>query len=176
MSTHGREPYLVSVDRLLEMDPDFTAEAALAEYATDLAAGVAAAVGPWVVHSVTRVADQWQPGLGAELDPAAEAAGAAATDAVAPAVRDLLAQDVEQQRSNPLAIVRTAVRYPTDVLAAAGVPPVVRDGFAVETFPNDLYDLTPGSFADLAPGLGDVGIAWGAAKAFVIKARHQPRA
>ena len=71
--------------------------------------------------------------------------------------------------------MRSAVRYPTEVLAAAGVPPVVRDAFAVEAFPDDLYDLTPGSFTDLDPDLGDVGIAWGAAKAFVIRARHQAR-
>ena len=157
------------------MDPDLTPEQALAGYATALAVGVAAAIGPWVEHSVARVADRWQPGRSVDLADAARVAADAATGAVAPAVRDLLAQDVEQQRSNPLAIVRSAVRYPTEVLAAAGVSPVVRDAFAVEAFPDDLYDLTPGSFTDLDPDLGDVGIAWGAAKAFVIRARHQPR-
>lgn len=157
------------------MEPDLTPEQALAGYASDLAEGVAAAIGPWVVHCITRVADQWQPGLSAKLADAAQLASVAATEAVAPAVSDLLAQDVEQQRQNPLAIVRPAVRYPTEVLAAAGVPPVVRDAFAVEAFPDDLYNLTPASFKDLAPSLGDVGIAWGAAKAFVIRARHQPR-
>lgn len=157
------------------MDPDLTPEQALAGYAADLAAGVAAAIGPWVVHCVTRLADQWQPGLSAELAQATQAAAAAATDAVAPRVSELLAQDVEQQRSNPLAIVRSAVRYPTEVLMAAGVPPVVRDAFAVEAFPDDHYDLTPGSFTDLDPDLGEAGITWGAAKAFVVRARHQPR-
>ncbi|MEO6987399.1 MAG: hypothetical protein ABI239_01995 [Aquihabitans sp.] len=158
------------------MDSELTPEQALAGYAAELAEGVAAAMGPWVEQCVKRVADQWQPGLSVELAGQARAAGVVATDAVAPAVRDLLSHDVDQQRQNPLAIVRPAVRYPTEVLAAAGVPPVVRDGFAVEAFPDDIYDLTPASFKDLDPSLGDAGIAWGAAKAFVVRARHQPRA
>lgn len=176
MSGHGREPYLLSVDRFLDMDPDLTPDQALAGYAADLAAGVAAAIGPWVRNSVARIADQWQPNLSEQLADAARAAALAASDAVAPAVNQLLAQDVEQQRTNPLAIVRGAVRYPTEVLASAGVPPVVRDAFAVETFPEDVYDLTPGSFTDLDADLGEAGISWGAAKAFVIRARHQPPA
>lgn len=158
------------------MDCDLTPEQALAGYAVDLAVGVTAAIGPWVRSSVTRIADQWQPGLSERLVDAAHAAADAATGAVGPAVHQLLAQDVEEQRSNPLAIVRRAVRYPTEVLADAGVPPVVRDAFAAEAFPDDLYDLTPGSFTDLDENLGQTGIAWGAAKAFVIRGRHQPRA
>lgn len=176
MATHGREPYRLSVDRFLGMDPDLTPDQALAGYAADLAAGVAAAIGPWVRNSVARIADQWQPNLSEQLVDAAQAAAVAATDAVAPVVNQLLAQDAEQQRTNPLAIVRGAVRYPTAVLAAAGVPPVVRDAFAIEAFPEDDYDLTPGSFTDLDETLGEAGIAWGAAKAFVIRARHQPPA
>ena len=176
MSAHGPEPYPLPVDRFLGMDPDLTPDQALDGYAVDLATGVAAAIGPWVRNSIARIADQWQTGLSAQLTDAAQAAAEAATAAVAPAVHQLLAQDVELQRSNPLAIVRRAVRYPTEVLADAGVPPVVRDAFAVETFPDDLYDLTPGSFTDLDESLGETGIAWGAAKAFVIRDRHQPRA
>lgn len=156
------------------MDPDLTPEQALAGYAVDLAEGVAAAIGPWVERSVRTVAERWHADLATELAGPAAVAAAAATAAVAPAVRDLLGQDVEEQRSNPLAIVRSAVRYPTEALRSAGVPPVVRDAFAIEAFPDDLYDLTPGSFADLDPALGEMGIAWGAAKAFVIRARHRP--
>lgn len=156
------------------MDPDLTPEQALVAYGADLADGVAAAIGPWVERSIRTVAERWQPDRAGELAGPAAVAAAAATDAVAPAVRDLLALDVEQQRTNPLAIVRSAVRYPTEVLRAAGVPPVVRDAFAVQAFPDDLYDLTPGSFTDLDPALGETGIVWGAAKAFVIRARHRP--
>jgi hypothetical protein len=88
-------------------------------------------------------------------------------------VRELLAADIDEQRTTPLAILRgAALRYPTSVLHAAGVPPVVRDRAAEELFPDDLYDLVPASFADLDPSLADAGLRWGAAKAFEHKRRH----
>jgi hypothetical protein len=92
---------------------------------------------------------------------------------VGPAVRALLARDVDQQATTPLTIVRGAVRFPTGVLADAGVAPVDRDPVAAEAFPDDVYDLTPGSFADLHPDLVEAGIAWGAAKAHTILRRRK---
>ena len=47
----------------------------------------------------------------------------------APRSRALLATDPAEQRSTPLEIVRSAYREPTEILVAAGVPPVVRDPF-----------------------------------------------
>jgi hypothetical protein len=89
-------------------------------------------------------------------------------------VRTLLAADIDEQVTTPLAIIRSAaVRYPTSVLRRAGVAPVVRDPFAAAAFPDDIYDLSPASFADLSADLVDPGMAWGAAKAFVHKRRHQ---
>jgi hypothetical protein len=85
----------------------------------------------------------------------------------------LLTADIDDQATTPLAILRaSAVRYPTEVLHAAGVPPVVRDEFVEGVFPDDTYDLAPTSIADLDPDLGDLAIAWGAAKAFEHKRRH----
>ena len=86
---------------------------------------------------------------------------------------DLLGQDVDLQRSGPLELVRSAVVYPSEVLARAGVPPVERDDFAVRAFPDDVYDLSPASFADVHPDLAEPGIAWGAAKAHVVMARRR---
>ena len=40
-------------------------------------------------------------------------------------------------------------------------------------FPDDLYDLTPGSFRDLDPALHEPGLEWGAAKAHVHLARRR---
>ena len=85
----------------------------------------------------------------------------------------MLAADVDEQATTPLAILRTAVRYPTEVLVAAGVPPVERDSFSQRAFPDDIYDLTPATFADVDPALAEAGIAWGAAKAFEHKRRHR---
>ena len=37
-----------------------------------------------------------------------------------------------------------------------------RDEFQVRAFPDDVYDLTPATFADVDPALGDPGLEWGA--------------
>ena len=85
----------------------------------------------------------------------------------------LLATDVDEQRANPLAVLRSAVRYPTAVLAAAGVPPVVRSEFDERAFPDDVYGLAPATWADLDPALQERGIVWGAAKAHVVLGRRR---
>ncbi|HEX3539029.1 MAG TPA: hypothetical protein VHT75_01185 [Acidimicrobiales bacterium] len=140
----------------------------VAPYAAALADGIEAALPGWVVRSVTR----FVPEL---ADQAAEAGRQAAAD-VGPRVRHLLESDIDEQRTTPLAIVRRhALRYPTAVLGAAGVPAVGRDEGAEELFPDDPYDLVPASFADLDPELADTGLRWGAAKAFEHKRRHGGR-
>jgi len=143
------------------------------DYAAVLAEQIDEAIGPWVVRSVTRLMTAWQGSVDPDVRKAAEAAGRQARADTGAAVRALLAADVDEQRTTPLALLRQAVRYPTEVLRQAGVPPVVRDDFAVRAFPADVYDLSPASFADVDPSLLEAGLAWGAAKAFEHKRRHQ---
>lgn len=148
-------------------------EASLRRYADALASGIEAALPGWAEQCVARVMEAW---VGEVSDSAAEeaaAAGRAAATAVGPQVRALLGTDVDEQATGPLAVIRQAVRWPTAVLTAAGVPPVERDAFAERTFPEDIYDLAPASFADLDPALQDAGIAWGAAKAHIVLARRR---
>jgi len=148
-------------------------EAALAGYAEALAGGIEAALGPWVERCVAGILDQWQPGSAPAAAADARAAGEQARQEVGAAVRALLATDVDEQRTGPLALLRQAVRYPTAVLAAAGVPPIERDDFAERAFPADVYGLAPAAFTDLDPALGEVGLVWGAAKAHVVLARRR---
>jgi hypothetical protein len=162
--------------------------AALHEYAVALADGVAAALPRWVQRNVLRVHALWreatvESGHGRDdpetaaavvaLRAAAEQTGAACAAEVGTAVRELLMLDIDDQRVNPLAVVRRAVTYPTAVLRAAGVPAIERDRQAVRQFPDDDYDLTPASFADLDPALHEPGLRWGAAKAHVHLRRHR---
>lgn len=149
---------------MAEPDP----EGQLRAYAEALADGVERALPTWVVASVERVIGPAPQ----EVHTAARRAGDRAAMEVGAAVRRLLETDLDGQTTTPLALLRTAVRYPTEVLRAAGAPPVARDRFAEEAFPDDVYDLTPATFADLDPALADPGLAWGAAKAFVHKRRH----
>ena len=141
--------------------------------AETLADGIDAALPGWVERSVEALVTLYTG------RPPDDAVRGAATDAgrraqadIGPRVRALLEADVDEQRTTPLALLREAVAYPAEVLRAAGVPPVERDRFAEEAFPEDDYDLTPGTFADLDPGLADAGLAWGAAKAWQHKRRH----
>jgi hypothetical protein len=90
-------------------------------------------------------------------------------------VRALLALDLDEQRVNPLALVRRAVSYPTQVLQDAGMPPVVRDEFDERAFPDDMYGLSPASFAEVDQSLYEPGLEWGAAKAHAHLVRRRGR-
>ena len=142
-------------------------EARLAALAQRLADGIVAALPGWVARCVAARS------AGVVLDDDAVAdAGRRAVEEVGPLVRELLAADIDEQRTGPLALVRAAVRYPASVLSAAGVVPVQRDADAVRLFPDDAFDLSPGSFAELHPDLRVPGLEWGAAKAYVHRRRH----
>ena len=126
-------------------------------FGADLAAAVDRVLPGWVVRSVRR--------FRTDLDLEAAAAGEEARVDVGVRMRRLLETDLDQQRSNPLAILRTATRYPTQILSAVGVPGVVREPFATEAFPEDIYNLSPATWSDIDPALQDYGITWSAWKA-----------
>lgn len=159
-------------------NPEPDGEHALALYGDALAGAIEAALPAWVLRCVERVLLAWQ-GSG---EPVAEDVLAAAVEAgerarieVGAQVRALLTLDIDEQRTNPLSLLRRAVSYPTEVLRAAGVGPVVRDRFDERAFPEDIYGLAPASFADVDPALHEAGIAWGAAKAHLHLARRRRR-
>jgi hypothetical protein len=151
--------------------------AALARYGAELVQAVDEALPGWAARMVVERWSQWSgeppSSAPAALLAAAQAAGEQTRAEVVPALRALLATDVDEQRSNPLALVRGAVKHPSAVLAAAGVPPVERDADARRLFPDDVYDLAPAAFADLAPSVHEPGLVWGAAKAHVVLARRR---
>jgi hypothetical protein len=139
----------------------------LAAYAAALADGIEAALPGWVEAQVARIMVAWSGAVPDDVRAEAGRAGRAARDELGPQVRALLALDIDDQRSNPMTIVRTAAAYPTAVLRSVGVPPVERDASAAAQFPDDDYDLVPTRFADLDPALHEPGLHWGAAKAHV---------
>jgi hypothetical protein len=157
-------------------DANLDAERKLADHAGALADGIETALPGWVQAQVERLAVAFRGGIDDDLRARAAEAGRRARAEVGPRVRSVLEADIDEQRTNPLAVVRGAVRYPTQVLRQAGIPPVVRDEHAERQFPDDLYDLTPARFADLDASLHDIGLRWGAAKAFVFKARRRSEA
>lgn len=139
-------------------------------HATALADAIEAALPGWVERSVARYVDVADPAVA----DAAREAGRRAAEEVGVQVRVLLQADIDEQRTTPLSLLRGAVRYPTAVLRDAGVPPVDRDPIQVRLLPEDLYDLSPASFADVDPALAEPGMVWGAAKALAHRRRHAP--
>jgi hypothetical protein len=147
--------------------------ATIEDHARALADAITAAIPGWVTGSVERVMARQSVAISPDTERAVASAGSLAQAETGAAIRALLAADIDDQRSTPLALLRQAVRYPTRVLEDAGVPPVARDRFAERAFPDDVYDLTPASLSDVDPALTDPGISWGAAKAFEHKRRHR---
>jgi hypothetical protein len=155
------------------------AVARLEETADAIVTGVEAWVPRWVQTQVIRLLDAWGrvgPDVRARAHAQATDAGTAAARRIAIALRDLFAADPEQQQATPLEIVRSVYREPTEVLAAAGVPPVARDDFDERSWPDDVYGLVPRTLGDLGdPELGPLHLVWGMAKATAIRARAARR-
>jgi hypothetical protein len=145
---------------------------AMEEHAQALFEGIEAAVPGWVERCVEGRLLDYHGAADEEAMSAAAGAGRRAQTEVAAGLRALLETDIDAQATTPLSLLRQAVRYPSEVLRAAGVPPVRRDAFAESSFPEDDYDLAPATLADVDPDLVELGLAWGAAKAMAHRRRH----
>jgi hypothetical protein len=130
-----------------------------------------------VVREIDRIVDAWgrlDEARSATTRGAAGPAGQAAAERVGGELRAMFERDPAEQTSTPLQIVRSAYREPTAVLAGAGIPPVERDAFHERAWPDDDYGLVPEHLADLGDeDLGPLLLAWGLAKAAVLRARAE---
>ena len=140
-------------------------ETVIDEASARLLRAVEANLAPWLQGRLVDLA----PMLGPEV----AAVAARCADVVLPELRELLATDIDQQRTTPLQLVRDAMAGPTAALAAAGVAVADRDPQQARLDPNDVYDLGPARWADLGEEVGDAGLMWGAAKAMVHLQRHR---
>ena len=143
-----------------------------------IVAGVERTLPDWVEQRVAFIANAWDrldPATRAGLDARAAAAGRVAAERVASELRSFFATPVEEQRTTPLEIVRSATRDVTALLGDVGIPPVERDAFDERAFPDDLYGVTPASLSDLGDeSLGPWQLAWGLAKARVLQETRNP--
>ena len=156
------------MDATSDDDPDRV----LADAGAALADALERAVPVWISRSVERVLVAFHGEADEGVMARADEAGERAAADVVPKARALLAADVDDQRANPLALLRDAVRYPTEVLADAGVPGIVRDEFDETHFPDDIYGLSPLAWADVDESIHELGLVWGAAKARAHIRRH----
>lgn len=97
-----------------------------------------------------------------------EASGSTLAD-----LESLVALDVDEQRVNPLTVLRGAITGPTELLRRHAVPPRPVDPFIVERFPDDVYGLGPAAWADIDQELHEPGMLWGAWKAMTVLQRRR---
>lgn len=86
---------------------------------------------------------------------------------------ELLSTDIDEQRVNPLQILRLSTKFATIALTEAGVPPVARDEFDQKSMPDDVYAFGPLTWRDLSENVHDAGITWGAWKAASVLTRRR---
>lgn len=171
MGSDANPPDRARPDARATADP--ADEARLAAAARELADRVEQVVPSWIEGLVVTRVRQWSGHVSATIAAEAVTAGESARDELMPRLRRLLEADIDDQRANPLDLLRGATRHAHAVLERTGMPAVQRDQFAERSFPADEYDLVPATWADVDPSLHEPGITWGAAKAFVHKARRR---
>jgi hypothetical protein len=148
------------------------------EAAARILDGVEQHAAAWVLRAVTNILDAW-----GRLDTSAYVAAIAhardegnfAAERVTAELAVFFATDVDDQRTTPLAIVRSLRVEATNVLMAAGVPPVERDPYDERAFPDDIYGIVPKDLGELGDeDLGGALIAWGLGKSGVLRDRRNP--
>ena len=85
--------------------------------------------------------------------------------------RSTSSEVLAQPRLTRIALAASSASIP--MAASTWDGPTLRDEQAERQFPDDDYDLTPTRLADIDPELHEPSLAWGAAKAFMMKARHR---
>ena len=85
----------------------------------------------------------------------------------------LLSEDVDVQRSNPLHILRRSTALATETLQSAHIPPVHRDEFDKSALPDDVYAIGPLTWRDVSEEVHEAGIMWGAWKAATVIQRRR---
>jgi hypothetical protein len=134
---------------------------------------VTAAVAPGWLRRVTLAAAA-RGGVSIAPDDAEMAAVVdAACERLVAQLSELLAADVDDQRTNPLSLFRDAVAAPTQLLLERGVRPPATDRFTADHFPDDVFGLGPATWSDVDPELHEPGLTWGAWKAMTVLHRRR---
>lgn len=148
-------------------DPD-----SLPEPAVELLAVARSTVPPWLRRCTEDVARRHRIDLDEHGD---ELAGAvvSAADSCLRRLEVLLGTDVDEQRTNPLSLLRDAVVEPSRVLLDLGAAPARVDEFQQRRFPDDPFGLGPANWNEVHPDLHAAGITWGAWKAMTVLRRRR---
>ena len=145
----------------------------LESYPKDLFMAVIHAVPSWVARRMLEIASHGGVSAGADFMEAIESVSRETVQQLSGDLLALLATDVDQQRFNPLQVVREANVFANQSLAMLGVPVPRRDEFDAQVMPHDHYAVGPLTWKDLSEDVHDAGITWGAWKAATILTRRR---
>jgi len=81
--------------------------------------------------------------------------------------------DVDEQKTNPLHILRQSTQLANDLLLKAGIQPPQRDEFESSAMPHDVFRIGPLTWRDLSEDTQEAGITWGAWKAATVLSRRR---
>lgn len=95
------------------------------------------------------------------------------TRAVLDDLNRFLVTDVDEQRTNPLHILRQSTQLANQLLSEASVQHVSRDEFEVAALPHDVFSIGPLTWRDLSEDVHEAGITWGAWKAATVLSRRR---
>lgn len=138
----------------------------------DLRISLAECVPRWVERSVLAVVrhQELDTGRARQL---LEERSTQVVSAVLTELDALLDTDVDEQRGNPLAVLRRHVTVQTAILVELGATPTARDPFDERIAPDDIFGLGPANWADVHEDLAEPGLVWGAWKAATILQRRR---
>lgn len=153
---------------------DHAEEIAVTEtYSKALLDSVMRAAPEWIGRAMTNVVLDQR----AELSDADRDAIDRATVSVVESIRirlsQLLAQDVDAQSMNPLAVLRASTAAAAETLREMGLHEVHRDEFERASMPDDSYAIGPLTWRDLGEDVHEAGITWGAWKAATVLSRRR---
>lgn len=139
----------------------------LEPYPQALYDAVMLAVRPWILGRMQQLTGSGEP------HEVLQSAAQEVSDLVGTELLQLLATDVDEQRMNPLHILRASTAPAAAVLKSLGVSEAARDQFDQSVMPEDVYALGPLTWRDLGEEVHDAGINWGAYKAAVVISRRR---
>jgi hypothetical protein len=145
----------------------------LESYPRDLFMAVIHAVPSWVARRMLEIASHGGVSAGADFMEAIESVSKLTMQQISGDLLALLTTDVDQQRFNPLQVIREANVFANQSLAMLGVPVPPRDEFDTKVMPHDSYAVGPLTWKDLSEEVHDAGISWGAWKAATVLTRRR---
>lgn len=148
-------------------------EDALEQYPRDLYDAVVVAIPAWISRRMLEISSLGGMSASADFMSLIEEVAQHTVQQISGDLLVLLSTDVDQQRFNPLQVIREANVFANRALEVAKVPVPHRDEFDSQVMPHDIYSVGPLTWRDLSEDVHEAGISWGAWKAATVLTRRR---